>query len=67
MIWQRWGGGAPMRRTLPRTPPTATGMVFAMDLTPLVTDPALDIAAFVQDAINAFAEDVRQRLGRYLP
>ena len=42
-------------------------MVFAMDLTPLVTDPALDIAAFVQDAINAFAEDVRQRLGRYLP
>lgn len=46
---------------------TATGMVFAMDLTPLVTDPALDIAAFVQDAINAFAEDVRQRLGRYLP
>ncbi|MBN1921230.1 MAG: PIG-L family deacetylase [Anaerolineae bacterium] len=46
---------------------TTTGMVFAMDLTPLVTDPALDIAAYVQGAIHAFAEDVRQRLGRYLP
>ena len=46
---------------------TATGMVFAMDLTPLVTDPALDIAAYVQGALTRLAEDVQQRLSRYLP
>ncbi len=45
----------------------ATGMVFAMDLTPLVADPTLDIAAYVQGAISRFAEDVQRRLTRYLP
>lgn len=45
----------------------ATGMVFAMDLTPLVADPTRDIAAYVQGAISRFAEDVQRRLTRYLP
>lgn len=44
-----------------------TGMVFAMDLTPLVTDPTLDITSYVQGFMTRFAEDVRQRLSRYLP
>ncbi len=46
---------------------TATGMVFAMDLTPLVAEPTLDIASYVQDFMTRFAEDVRQRLSRFLP
>lgn len=41
-----------------------TMMNFAMDLTPLVADPGLDIAGFVQGYIDRFAADVRDRLGR---
>ncbi len=36
----------------------ATGMVFAMDLTPLITYPNLDIRAYVQEFIEHFAQDV---------
>jgi LmbE family N-acetylglucosaminyl deacetylase len=43
---------------------TSLGMSFAMDLTPLVTDPAKPIAPFVDEAIQRFAQDVRERLGR---
>ena len=39
-----------------------TGLVFAMDLTPLIQDPARDIAAFVQAHINRFAQDVQNRI-----
>jgi LmbE family N-acetylglucosaminyl deacetylase len=35
---------------------------FAMDLTPLVNDPALDPVAYVQSYIDRFAADVAQRL-----
>ncbi len=44
---------------------TATGMVFAMDLTPLVADPMRDIAATIQDAVSRFAEDVQARIRKF--
>ena len=37
---------------------------YAMDLTPLITDPQRDIAAFVTEHIRRFEEDVRARLQR---
>lgn len=40
-----------------------TGMNFAMDLTPLVTTPSLDIVEYVETFINRFAQDVRERIG----
>jgi LmbE family N-acetylglucosaminyl deacetylase len=42
----------------------ATGMAFAMDLTPLVRDPALSIEAYVQAFIHRFSRDVQDRLRR---
>ena len=42
----------------------ATGLAFAMDLTPLVTDPALDVQHFVQEFVDRFAQDVKDRLER---
>jgi LmbE family N-acetylglucosaminyl deacetylase len=42
----------------------ATGMIFAMDLTPLVLDPAKDIHVYVQQFIHRFAQDVKERLER---
>jgi LmbE family N-acetylglucosaminyl deacetylase len=41
-----------------------TGLTFAMDLTPLVKDPSLDIAGYVNNHINRLAKDVADRLGR---
>jgi LmbE family N-acetylglucosaminyl deacetylase len=35
-----------------------TGMAIAMDLTPLIQDPALDIIEYVQSLIKRFADDV---------
>ena len=40
----------------------ATGLALAMDLTPLIEDPAKDIAAFVATYIERFAQDVRERI-----
>lgn len=37
----------------------ASGLVFGMDLTPLITDVERDISTFVQDHIERFAGDVR--------
>ena len=41
------------------------GMSYAMDLTPLVTDPAKDVSAFVQEFIDRFAKDVGERLIKF--
>jgi LmbE family N-acetylglucosaminyl deacetylase len=41
-----------------------TGMNYAIDLTPLVADPQLDVQAYVQAFVDRFAEDVRGRIGR---
>jgi LmbE family N-acetylglucosaminyl deacetylase len=43
---------------------TTLGLSFAMDLTPLVQNPNLDPAAYVQEHINRFAQDVAARLKR---
>ncbi|HLC35512.1 MAG TPA: PIG-L family deacetylase [Anaerolineales bacterium] len=43
---------------------TAKGLAYAMDLTPLIRDTTLDIAAFVLAHIDRFAEDVRGRMAR---
>ncbi len=40
---------------------------YAMDLTPLVNDEALDPAAYVQGLIDRFAQDVRNKLDRFFP
>jgi LmbE family N-acetylglucosaminyl deacetylase len=45
---------------------TADLVWFAMDLTPLVRDPTLDLIEFVDRHLNAFVHDVRARLARRL-
>jgi hypothetical protein len=40
----------------------ATGLIFAVDLTPLVEDNGRDVAAFVQEHITRLAQDVAARL-----
>ncbi len=44
----------------------ATGITFAMDLTPLTTDPDLDIRRYLQDFVDRFAQDVKDRLERLM-
>jgi LmbE family N-acetylglucosaminyl deacetylase len=43
---------------------TSLGLSYAMDLTPLIQDVHLDIAAYIQAYIDRFARDVADRLGR---
>ena len=40
------------------------GLTFAMDLTPLLADPGLDVITFVSGYIDRFAGEVKERLGR---
>lgn len=40
------------------------GLAFAMELTPLIRDPQLDIAQFLQDHIDRFSQDAAERLRR---
>jgi LmbE family N-acetylglucosaminyl deacetylase len=42
----------------------ATGMSFAMDLTPLITAPEIDISGYVSALVERFAHDVRTRVER---
>ncbi len=42
----------------------ATGMIFAMNLTPLIQDPTRNIPTYVQQFIERFAQDVAERLAR---
>jgi LmbE family N-acetylglucosaminyl deacetylase len=42
----------------------STGLAYAMDLTPLLVSPSVDILPFVQDHIQRFAQDVADRLTR---
>jgi LmbE family N-acetylglucosaminyl deacetylase len=44
----------------------ATALAFAMDLTPLIHEPTLDILDFTLSHIERFAADVRRRLGARL-
>lgn len=43
---------------------TSLGLAYAMDLTPLVNQPKLEIGGYVQDHIARFAQDVVDRLRR---
>ncbi len=43
-----------------------TGLTFAMDLTPLVSDPGQDIQTYVRVFIERFAQDVRERIANML-
>ncbi len=43
---------------------TSTGLTFALDLCPLLQDPALDPTAFIQGRIERFMQDVQGRLAR---
>lgn len=45
----------------------ATGVVLAMDLTPLLREPALDVEGYVQERIERFAQEVGRRLARLGP
>ncbi len=42
----------------------ATGLIYAMDLTPIVQDPAIEIQDYVQGYINRFAREVQERILR---
>jgi len=42
----------------------ATGMIFAMDLTPLIKDPAKDIQTYVQEFMDRFAQEIVERLAK---
>jgi len=42
-----------------------TGMSFAMDLTPLIQDPALSIEAYVKEYVDRFFQDIVARITRF--
>ena len=42
----------------------ATGLLYAMDLTPLIEDPSANIQGYVQGFIDRLGRDVRERIGR---
>ena len=44
----------------------ATGLSYAMDLTPLITNPDLDIQEYVQGFIDRFAQEVKTTITRVL-
>ncbi len=39
-------------------------LIYAMDLTPLIQDPALDVGQYVQGFIDRFAQDVQSRIAK---
>jgi LmbE family N-acetylglucosaminyl deacetylase len=43
----------------------ATACIYALDLTPLVSDDSLDPAAFMRGVLERFREDVERRIGRH--
>jgi LmbE family N-acetylglucosaminyl deacetylase len=43
-----------------------TALTFAMDLTPLVRDPSLDVSSYVAQHISRFAQEVSARLAKFL-
>jgi LmbE family N-acetylglucosaminyl deacetylase len=40
---------------------------YAMDLTPLISDPSLPISDYVEDVVNRLKRDVADRIARFLP
>lgn len=48
----------------PRGVDVATGVALAMDLTPLIADPALEVRDYIQGFIDRLSQDVGERLAR---
>jgi hypothetical protein len=44
----------------------ADGLVFGMDLTPLMLDPHLDIQAYIRGFIDRFSDDISRLIGSVL-
>ena len=44
----------------------STGITFAMDLTPLISDTNSDISGYVQEYIDRLSKDIRERLSRLI-
>ena len=42
----------------------SNGLIFGMDLTPLIQDPSLDVSSYVLEYIDHFSQDVTSRIGR---
>lgn len=42
----------------------STSLIYAMDLTPLIKDPSIDVGQYVQEFINRFAQDVQARIAK---
>ena len=42
----------------------ATGLIFAMDLTPLIKDPSLSVQSYVQGFVDRFAQEAAGRLAK---
>ena len=42
----------------------STSLIYAMDLTPLIKDPMLDVGQYVQGFIDRFAQDVQARIAK---
>lgn len=40
---------------------------YAMDLTPLISDPSIPISEYVEEAVNRLKRDVADRIARFLP
>jgi LmbE family N-acetylglucosaminyl deacetylase len=43
----------------------ATGMIFAMDLTPLIQNPALNVATYAREFVERFADQVTMQLASF--
>jgi hypothetical protein len=43
-----------------------TAMIFAMELTPLIKNPHLDMVEYVTDYINKFTQEVSTRLRKFM-
>jgi LmbE family N-acetylglucosaminyl deacetylase len=44
---------------------SSDGLSYAMDLTPLMTNPEMDISAFIDSSIQLFSRDVADRIDRF--
>ena len=42
----------------------SNGLIFGMDLTPLIQDPSLDVSSYILNYIDHFSQDVTSRIGR---
>jgi LmbE family N-acetylglucosaminyl deacetylase len=58
----RWGANATFHE--PYAVDASERLVFAMDLTPLITEPFVDVAEYVLDLVDRFRRDVVSKMGQ---